>query len=106
MPASVMKTVAVGLALGWLILSGAVYPATVPHELHHAGHHAQDHAKTHASSLCSWLCAVGQTADVAAMFDSVPSAPIGSADQTVLVLPPLSSLQTILSRGPPQFLSV
>jgi hypothetical protein len=105
MPPSLTKTVAVGLALGWLILSGAVYPATVPHALHHAQHHAHHHASTHSSGLCSWLCAAGQTADVAALFDPALSTPVGSADQTALVLPPLLPSQPFLSRGPPSFLN-
>lgn len=106
MPASVTKTVAVCLALGWLVLSGAVYPATVPHELHHAEHRAHHHATTHASGLCSWLCAAGQTAEVAVTFDPALSVPVGSAEQTVAVLPPLPTFQSFLSRGPPRFLNV
>jgi hypothetical protein len=102
MPSSVRKTVAVGLALGWLILSGAVYPATVPHALHHAKHHAT----SHSSGLCSWLCAAGQTADVAALFDPALSVPVGSTQQTALVLPPLLPPQSFLSRGPPRSLNV
>ena len=102
MPSSVRKTVAVGLALGWLILSGAVYPATVPHALHHAKHHAT----SHSSSLCSWLCAAGQTADVAAAIDLVHSTPVGSADQMSPAWPPLSHPGAFLSRGPPRFLNV
>lgn len=101
MPVPVTKTVAVALALGWLVLSGAVYPATVPHELHHAQHHAHHHATTHASWLCSWLCAAGQTAEVAVTFDPALTAPVGSAEQMVAVLPLLPTSQSFLSRGPP-----
>jgi hypothetical protein len=100
-----MNSVALGLALGWLMLSGAVYPATVPHELDHARHHAHHHATTHSSGLCSWVCAVGQTADVTITFDPDFSIPVGSAEQTVLVLPPLPTSQSFLSRGPPPFVN-
>ncbi len=51
-----IRIVAVGLALGLLILSGVMYPQTVAHAAHHAHHKAA----THSTALCTWMCAAGQ----------------------------------------------
>jgi hypothetical protein len=42
-----------------LLLSGLMYPLTVPHAAHHAHHNAA----THATVLCNWMCAAGQAVD-------------------------------------------
>ncbi|HSE57804.1 MAG TPA: hypothetical protein VLA99_03800 [Nitrospiraceae bacterium] len=107
MSVPVTKTVAVCLALGWLILSGTVYPATVPHELHHAKHHAHHHATTHASGLCSWLCAAGQVADGTSAPFAVRLQLADTVDVTHSIDPSIPTLQFFLSRGPPSlFLAV
>ncbi|MGH7232303.1 MAG: hypothetical protein ACREJU_13235 [Nitrospiraceae bacterium] len=50
------QSIAVGLAVCLLLLSGLVYSQTVPHAAHHAHHKAA----THTTALCSWMCAAGQ----------------------------------------------
>ncbi|MBM4120300.1 MAG: hypothetical protein FJ248_05295 [Nitrospira sp.] len=91
------KTVAVGLAVCLLLLSGLAYPQIVAH----AGHHAAHKAATHATSLCSWVCSAGQVFEGTAVVFRVELNPIGAA-APVVVSEPLSIVPfAISSRGPP-----
>lgn len=92
-----LRALALGLTLGLLALSGAVYAQTVPHALHHAHHQAA----THATVLCAWMCAAGQALSGSLVVFNATIAPFGFTE-----LLPSDRLQrliclTALSRGPP-----
>ncbi|TAJ26486.1 MAG: hypothetical protein EPO64_06400 [Nitrospirae bacterium] len=91
------QSVAVGLTVCLLLLSGAVYVQA----LDHAAHHAHHQAATHASVLCSWLCAAGQSLEGVA-FDF--QAYVGLLALAVLVVnqqPHTLRLSSPATRGPP-----
>ncbi len=94
---SAFKTVAVGLAVCLLLLSGLAYPQTVAH----AGHHAHHTAKTHASVLCSWMCAAGQVFEGAAVVFQADLTPVDRAVVLALGEPVGIVPLTVSSRGPP-----
>lgn len=93
----VLRSVAVGLTVCLLLLSGLAYPQTVAH----AGHHAHHTAKTHASVLCSWMCAAGQVFDGAAVILQSDHSPIAVADVIAVQKPVSVVRQSTPSRGPP-----
>lgn len=93
----VRTSVAVGLTVCLLLLSGLAYPQTVAH----AGHHAHHTAKTHASVLCSWMCAAGQVFEAAAVLISSDRAPVGFASVQSVSEPTSAVHRTASSRGPP-----
>jgi hypothetical protein len=90
-------SVAVGMVLCLLLLSGPVYAETV----RHAAHHAHHNAATHGTGLCSLMCAAGQLLEASPFEPHVISAPVA-----MLLLPSLSApVGTVAaacsSRGPP-----
>ena len=93
----VLRTIAVGLTVCLLLLSGLAYPQTVGHAKHHA-HHT---AKTHASVLCSWMCAAGQVFEAAAVVLPSDRAPVGFASVQPVSEPTSAVHRTASSRGPP-----
>ena len=92
-----LKSIAIGLAVCLLLLSGLAYPQTVAH----AGHHAHHTAKTHASVICSWMCAAGQVFEAATVVIQSDRSPIGVASQPAVSEPTSAVHRTASSRGPP-----
>lgn len=93
----ILRSVAVGLTVSLLLLSGLAYPQTVAHAAHHA-HHT---AKTHASVICSWMCAAGQVFEAATVVIQSDRSPVGVAS-LLPVSEPISAVHRIASsRGPP-----
>lgn len=93
----ILRSVAVGVTVCLLLLSGLAYPQTVAH----AGHHAHHTAKTHASVLCSWMCAAGQVFEGTTAVLQSDRSPIGIASQVAVQEPVSHVLSTAFSRGPP-----
>ena len=93
----VLKSVAVGLAVCLLLLSGLAYPQTVAHAAHHA-HHT---AKTHASVICSWMCAAGQVYEAATVVIQSDRSSVGVASLLAVSEPTSAVHHTVSSRGPP-----
>ncbi len=93
----ILRSVAVGVTVCLLLLSGLAYPQTVVH----AGHHAHHTAKTHASVLCSWMCAAGQVFEGTTVVLLSDRSPIGFLDSVVVLEPGSTVHFTVLSRGPP-----
>jgi len=93
----ILRSVAVGVAVCLLLVSGLAYPQTVAH----AGHHAHHTAKTHASALCSWMCSAGQVFEGTAIILQSDRNPIGIANLVIVQEPAGSILTTAFSRGPP-----
>ena len=93
----ILRSVAVGVTVSLLLLSGLAYPQTVAH----AGHHAQHTAKTHASALCSWMCAAGQVFEGTAIILQSDRNPVGLTSPIVALEPTSVVHPTALSRGPP-----
>jgi hypothetical protein len=85
------------LAASLLLVTGLVYPQTVPHAAHHAHHNAA----THASVLCAWLCAAGQALEAASPVIEADLGPLGPFVRAVPEDPPLVTHWTSTSRGPP-----
>lgn len=99
MSLSVSRSIAVGLSLCLLLLSGLVYVQA----MEHAHHHAHHQAATHASVLCSWMCAAGQSLEGDAFVFQVDFGPLALADLPV-AHEPLSAVRlSSVSRGPPSF---
>lgn len=92
-----LRSVAIGLTVCLLLLSGLAYPQTVAH----AGHHAHHTAKTHASVLCSWMCAAGQAFESTAVVFSSDRSPVGFASLITVSEPTSGTHLTTPSRGPP-----
>jgi hypothetical protein len=92
-----LRSVAVGVTVCLLLLSGLAYPQTVTH----AGHHAHHTAKTHASVLCSWMCAAGQVFEGATVVLQSDRGPVSFASLIVLQEPVSAVHHTVSSRGPP-----
>ncbi len=92
-----LKSVAVGVAVCLLLLSGLAYPQTVAH----AGHHAHHTAKTHASALCSWMCAAGQIFEGATVVLHSDRNPVGLVNLSTVSEPTSVTRFTTPSRGPP-----
>jgi hypothetical protein len=93
----ILRSVAVGMAVCLLLLSGLAYPQTVAH----AGHHAQHQAKTHASTLCSWMCAAGQVLEGTTVVLLSERSPVGLVSQITVSEPTSVTHVAIPSRGPP-----
>lgn len=93
----VLKSVAVGLALCLLLLSGLAYPQTVAH----AGQHAHHTAKTHASVICSWMCAAGQVFEAATVVIQSDRNPVGVTSLLAVSEPTSIDHRAASSRGPP-----
>jgi hypothetical protein len=92
-----LRSVAVGVTVCLLLLSGLAYPQTVTH----AGHHAHHTAKTHASVLCSWMCAAGQVFEGATVVFQADRSPV-TVVGLIAVQEPAGVLRpTAPSRGPP-----
>jgi len=96
---TLQRSVAVGLTVCLLLLSGLVYPQTVAHAAHHAHHQAA----THATALCSWMCAAGQVLEGVALVFQAENGPIGLAGLPVSPEPFSAVRPTSPSRGPPVF---
>jgi hypothetical protein len=92
-----LRSVAVGVAVCVLLLSGLAYPQTVAH----AGHHAQHTAKTHASALCSWMCAAGQVLEGTAVVLHSDRNPVAVVSLVIVSEPTSVTHLAIPSRGPP-----
>ena len=92
-----LRSVAVGLAVCLLLLSGLAYPQTVAH----AGHHAHHTAKTHASVLCSWMCAAGQVFEGTAVVLLSDRSPVAVASVSAVQAPSSAVRSTTPSRGHP-----
>ena len=95
------QVVVVALVGVLLLLSGLLYPATVPHTLHHAHHQAA----THATALCSWLCAAGQVVESALPVLRAEFLLVASENPQILLSPSIPSSYRSLSRAPPALLS-
>lgn len=93
----ILRSVAVGLAVCLLLVSGLAYPQTVAHAAHHAHHKAT----THATALCSWMCAAGQVLEGVTVVVHVERGSIGVARLLVVQEPSSAVHQTAPSRGPP-----
>lgn len=93
----VQRSVAVGLALCLLLLSGLIYAQTVPHTFHHARHQAA----THATVLCTWICSAGQACEGTAVVFQSDRSPIGVTSVVAIQEPSGTVRSTALSRGPP-----
>jgi hypothetical protein len=93
----VLKSIAVGLTVCLLLLSGLAYPQTVAH----AGHHAHHTAKTHASVICSWMCAAGQVFEAATVVIQSDRNPVGVTSLPGVSEPTSAVYRTAASRGPP-----
>ncbi|GKS57086.1 hypothetical protein YTPLAS18_06130 [Nitrospira sp.] len=91
------QAVAILLAGVLLLLSGLLYPATVPHALHHAHHQAA----THATALCSWLCAAGQLTDAALPLLPADFALVARLTDPIAPDPLIVSIYRPSSRAPP-----
>ena len=96
---SLRRSVAVGLAVCLLLLSGLVYPQTVAHAAHHAHHKAA----THATALCSWMCAAGQVLEGISFGFHATLSPVTLTGIVVSHEPASAVVLTSLSRGPPLF---
>lgn len=96
---SVSRSIAVGLSLCLLLLSGLVYVQA----MEHAAHHAHHQAATHASVLCSWMCAAGQSLECAAVVFQADLSPLALADLPVAQEPHSAVRLSSASRGPPSF---
>ncbi len=97
LPRRILRSVAVGVAVCLLLVSGLAYPQTVAH----AGHHAHHTAKTHASVLCSWMCAAGQVFEGTAVILQSDRSLIGFASPITVAEPTSVTRLTTPSRGPP-----
>jgi len=93
----ILRSVAVGVTVCLLLLSGLAYPQTVAH----AGHHAQHQAATHATALCSWMCAAGQVFEGTAVVLQSDRSPVGLASPITVSEPASVTHFTTPSRGPP-----
>src|SRR5436853_1767692 len=94
---SLRRSVAVGLAVYLLLLSGLMYPQTVAHAAHHAHHKAA----THATALCSWMCAAGQVLEGVSFGFHAHLGPVTLTGLAVPQVPPSPVLPASTSRGPP-----
>jgi hypothetical protein len=92
-----LRSVAVGVTVCLLLLSGLAYPQTVAHTERHA-HHT---AKTHASVLCSWMCAAGQVFEGTTVVFQADSGPVAVASVSAIQEPAGVVRSTTPSRGPP-----
>jgi hypothetical protein len=92
-----LRSVAVGLAVCLLLLSGLAYPQTVAH----AGHHAHHTAQTHASVLCSWMCAAGQVFEGGTVVLQSDRSPVAAVSAVEVEEPAGIVHSTTPSRGPP-----
>ena len=92
-----LKSIAIGLAVCLLLLSGLAYPQTVAH----AGHHAHHTAKTHASVICSWMCAAGQVFEAATVVIQSDRNPVGVTSLPGVSEPTSAVHRIASSRGPP-----
>ncbi len=93
------RSVAVGLSLCLLLLSGLVYVQA----MEHAAHHAHHQAATHASVLCSWMCAAGQSLEGDVVVVQTNFSPLALADPPVSHDPLTPVLASPVTRGPPSF---
>lgn len=92
-----IRSIAIGLAVCLLLLSGTVYAQTVAHAVHHAHHQAA----THGTVLCSWMCAAGQVLEGGAVCFQADAGPLTLAGVPVSQAPPTILLDTPATRGPP-----
>lgn len=91
------RSLAVGLALCLLLLSGVVHAQAVEHAVHHAHHQAA----THATILCSWMCAAGQVLEGVEIVLQEVIQPLAFLPLPAVAEPPSADRPSILSRGPP-----
>jgi len=96
---SLRRSVAVGLAVCLLLLSGLVYPQTVAHAAHHAHHKAA----THATALCSWMCAAGQVLEGVSFGLHTHTGPVALTGIPLAHEPSSTVLPSYSTRGPPVF---
>lgn len=93
----VVKSVAIGLVVGLLFLSGLAYPKVVAHDLQHAHHQAS----THSTILCFWMCAAGQALDGIQFVLHIRFDPVIEDDSLSVQLPRSRPADIPASRGPP-----
>jgi len=96
---ALQRTVAVGLTVCLLLLSGLIYPQTVAH----ASHHTHHKAATHASALCSWMCAAGQVLEGVAFGLPAQTGPVSFVGVSASDEPSEAVLPSYSTRGPPVF---
>ena len=93
----IQRSLAIGLALCLLLLSGVVHAQAVEHAVHHAHHQAA----THATILCSWMCAAGQVLEGVEVVLQEAIQPLVFLPLPAVEEPAGADRPSILSRGPP-----
>lgn len=91
------RSIAFGLTVCLLLLSGTVHVQTVAHAMHHAHHQATEHSTV----LCSWMCAAGQVLDGGIVCFPADAGPLTLASVPVSQAPPTTLLESPATRGPP-----
>jgi hypothetical protein len=93
------RSLAVSLAVCFLLIGGFASAQSIAHESGHAHHQKADHG----TILCSWMCAAGQAADGVQLVSQV------HFNLLALDAPPATKsfnnppLESLPSRGPPSF---
>jgi hypothetical protein len=101
MAPKLLKSVALGLAFGIVLMLAASTGTAFAHELQHATHH---NARMHATGVCAWMCASAGTV-ITPIF-----LPVSSAVVLHLILPlerrqvSLISASRLQARAPPTLL--
>lgn len=91
------RSVAFGLALCLLLLSGPVYAQSVEHAAHHTHHQGA----AHATALCSWACAAGQGLEGVEVILQVDGQVFAAVSLPAAVEPSGPDRPASPSRGPP-----
>src|SRR5881398_2654040 len=97
---SLRRSVAVGLAVCLLLLSGLMYPQTVAHAAHHAHHKTA----THSTALCTWMCAAGQAQESVSFNFRIDTEPVRPVEGILIRQPIDLSFTALATRGPPSLL--
>ena len=98
----IKQSLAVLLVLSLLTVGGLASAQAISHE----SHHAQHHKAAHGTVLCTWMCAAGQVLDSVAGPPLVERALISRIDLYALPAPSSNFSSPLVSRGPPNNLSV
>lgn len=91
------RSVAVGLAVGLLLVIGSMSTQMAGHSVHHAHHEAS----THATAVCAWMCAAGQVMETGAVHLPEQAGCQVLADDTTPAGPDDALPRFSASRGPP-----
>lgn len=91
------RSVAVGLAVGLLLVTGLMSTRMAMHALHHAHHKAS----THSTVVCAWMCAAGQVMETGAVQLPQQAGCQVFADDTAPAGPDDALPRFSASRGPP-----